>query len=144
MDLFPVDATDRLFISPVISDWEEVEGRGIEAVIDLEGGLDPGVPTTPDRILYLYFPIADAELPDLTMLHAVGKLGASMIRGGHRVLSHCGMGFNRSALVAGVILHEMGMDGQEIVAQIRDRRPGALFNESFAAYLESLGGAKDG
>ena len=26
---------------------------------------------------------------------------------GHRVLSHCGMGFNRSALVAGRILHHL-------------------------------------
>jgi len=54
------------------------------------------------------------------------------------VLSHCGMGFNRSALVAGLILHELGMPGPEVVARLRDRRPGALFNETFAAYLESL------
>jgi protein-tyrosine phosphatase len=48
------------------------------------------------------------------------------------------MGFNRSALVAGLILHELGMPGRDVVARLRDRRPGALFNETFAAYLESL------
>jgi hypothetical protein len=40
--------------------------------------------------------------------------------------------------VAGLILHELGMPGREAVTRLRDRRPGALFNETFAAYLESL------
>jgi hypothetical protein len=48
------------------------------------------------------------------------------------------MGFNRSALVAGLILHRLGMPGPDVVQRIRDRRPGALFNECFAAHLESL------
>jgi protein-tyrosine phosphatase len=48
------------------------------------------------------------------------------------------MGFNRSALVAGVILNKLGMGGSEIVERIRARRPGALFNEVFANYLNSL------
>jgi len=55
------------------------------------------------------------------------------------VLSHCGMGYNRSALVAGVILHKLGMAGPDIVRRIQERRPGALYNECFAAYIESLG-----
>jgi protein-tyrosine phosphatase len=48
------------------------------------------------------------------------------------------MGYNRSALVAGLILHKLGMPGPDIVQRIRDRRPGALFNDCFAEYLESL------
>jgi hypothetical protein len=48
------------------------------------------------------------------------------------------MGFNRSALVAGVILTELGMPGPDVIARLRERRPGALFNECFAAYLASL------
>ena len=35
-------------------------------------------------------------------------MGAHLVRNGHRVLSHCGMGFNRSALVAGRISPEKG------------------------------------
>ena len=54
------------------------------------------------------------------------------------VLSHCGMGFNRSALVAGLILNELGMSGKNVVARLRERRPGALFNSTFAEYLEGL------
>jgi uncharacterized membrane protein YadS len=37
-------------------------------------------------------------------LRAIARLGASLIAEGHRVLSHCGMGYNRSALVAGLII----------------------------------------
>jgi protein-tyrosine phosphatase len=48
------------------------------------------------------------------------------------------MGFNRSALVAGRILHHLGMNGCDVVERLRERRPGALFNEVFADYLRML------
>ncbi len=48
------------------------------------------------------------------------------------------MGFNRSALVAGLILQKLGMPGPQTVERLRACRPGALFNETFAAYLSSL------
>jgi protein-tyrosine phosphatase len=86
----------------------------------------------------VYFPILDEQLPPIAKLRGIARLGASLARDGHVVLSHCGMGYNRSALVAGLILHELGMSGHDVVARLRDRRPGALFNETFAAYLESL------
>ncbi len=141
-DLYEVTQVDdegRLFISPVIHDWEAVSSRGIDTVIDLEGGLDIGVPTVPNQILYVYFPILDEDLPDLEKLDAVAALGAALVGRGHRVLSHCGMGFNRSALVAGLILHKLGMPGPQVVRQLRERRHGALFNEHFARHLEALG-----
>lgn len=132
----PVDDHETLFISPAIHDWGPVAGRGIDVVIDLEGGLDIGVPTVPNQVLYVYFPILDDDLPDLAKLHAVARLGAHLVRDGHRVLSHCGMGFNRSALVAGLVLVELGMSGKDAVARLQARRPGALFNETFRSHLE--------
>ena len=140
MELFQVDDAGRLFISPIISDWEVLARYEVDTVIDLEGELDIGVPTVPDQCLYIYFPILDEELPNLDKLHAIRSLGATLIRAEHRVLSHCGMGFNRSALVAGLILNELGMPGPDVVNRLRTRRPGALFNECFASYLESLRG----
>ena len=137
--LTQVDDAGLLFISPVIHDWIIVSARGIDTVIDLEGGLDVGVPTVPNQILYIYFPIFDEDLPNLEKLDAVATLGATLVGQGHRVLSHCGMGFNRSALVAGLILRKRGMPGPAVVAQLRARRAGALFNARFAAYLESRG-----
>ena len=138
MELFQVDDAGNLFISPAISDWDALVHHRVDTVIDLDGDIDSGVPTVPNQWLYIYFPIWDEDLPDLHKLHAIGGLGANIIRSGHRVLSHCGMGFNRSALVAGVILHELGMPGPDVVSRLRSRRPGALFNECFAAYLEQL------
>jgi len=141
MELFQVDDDGRLFISPAIHDWGVVEPYGIDTVIDLDNGLDTCIPTTPDCCLYVYFPFLDDELPNLTKLRAIGRLGASLVRDGHHVLSHCGMGFNRSALVAGLILTELGMPGPAAVARLRERRPGALFNERYQLFVESLGPA---
>lgn len=138
MTLFQVDDAGQLFISPVIEDWTAIASHQIDVVIDLEGGLDECVPTRPGSFLYVYFPIYDEELPDPARLEAVAMMGAHLIRSGHRVLSHCGMGFNRSALVAGRILHHLGMNGPEIVERLRERRPGALFNDVFADHLQSL------
>ena len=138
MDIICLDERGCLFLSPKIEDWEHVRRHDITVVIDLEGGLDHGVPTLPNHVLYLYFPIYDEDLPDMAKLHAVARLGASLVEQGHKVLSHCGMGFNRSALVAGLILHYLGFTGEQAVALLRSRRPGALFNEVFADYLNSL------
>jgi len=138
MQLFQVDEGGSLFISPALTEWAPLAERGIDTIIDLEGGLDHGVPTVPDQVLYVYFPIYDEGLPNLAKLNALADLGAGLIRSGHRVLSHCGMGFNRSALIAGLILVRLGMSGPEAVKRLRARRPGALFNETFAAHLESL------
>ncbi|MGD0734299.1 MAG: hypothetical protein ABR976_04090 [Terracidiphilus sp.] len=139
MELFQIDDESLLFISPAITDWDTVTCKGVDTVIDVDGDIDSDVPTLPDRSLYIYFPIFDGDLPNLVKLHALGALGATLIESRHCVLAHCGMGFNRSALVAGVILHKLGMPGPEIVTRIRERRQGALFNDTFAAYLESLG-----
>ena len=140
MDLFQIDDDGRLFISPAIENWESLAAYNIDTVIDLEGGLDTCIPTIENHCLYVYFPIADDDevLPNLIKLCAIARLGASLVREGHRVLSHCGMGYNRSALVAGRILHQLGMRGPEILQRLRERRPGALFNEVFAAHIESL------
>jgi len=138
MDAICIDDKGCLFISPRIDDWQDVDKHDISVVIDLEGDLDVGVPTVPNRVLYIYYPIFDEDLPDLHKLHAVARLGASLIEAGHKVLSHCGMGFNRSALVAGLILVRMGLTGEEAFLLLRRKRPGALFNDVFAEYLRGL------
>ena len=138
MNIICLDDAGCLFLSPRIEDWRYVEEHGITVVVDLEGEIDHGIPTVPNHILYLYFPIYDEDLPDLVKFHAVARMAASLVAAGHHVLSHCGMGFNRSALLAGLILVYMGKDGKETVELLRSRRPGALFNQIFADYLAAL------
>ncbi len=130
-----LDDDGRLFLSAAIHDFKPIVDRGIDTVIDLEGGIDHGVPELADKFLYIYLPIHDGELPDLDRLHAVAKLGAELVRRGDRVLSHCGMGLNRSALMAALILRYLGMSGEQAVERCRERRPGALYNTVFADYL---------
>lgn len=136
-EIVPMDDEGRLFLSAAIEDWKPILDRGIDTVIDLEGGIDHDVPTTANQFLYIYLPIHDGELPDLDRVHAVAKLAAELVKRGDRVLAHCGMGLNRSALMIGLILMYLGMDGRAAVERCRERRPGALYNEVFAEYLVS-------
>jgi len=138
MDIVRIDRKGKLFISADIDDWTPIRKKRISAIIDLDGGLDIGVPYIPDKFLYIYYPIHDGELPNRKKLHAIGRFGSTLIDEGHKILSHCGLGLNRSALVAGVILVDMGMKGKDAVELIRSKRPGALFNPKFAKYLETL------
>ena len=132
-----MDDDGHLFLSAAIEDWEPVLAKGIDTVIDLEGGVDHGVPEMADRFLYVYLPIHDGELPDLDRLHAVARMAAQLIKRGDRVLSHCGVGLNRSALMVALILRYLGMDSAAAVERCRERRPGALYNKVFADYLIS-------
>jgi len=137
VDLFQVDDDRRLFISPALECWDAPEACGVDVVIDLEGGLDACIPTLSERCLYVYCPIDDddQQLPAMGRLRAVARMAASLMREGHVVLSHCGMGFNRSAFVAALILMELGMSGSEAIARLRERRPGALYNPLFESWL---------
>src|SRR3954467_8952940 len=94
-----MDASGHLVPREVLGDWKPITDRGINVVIDLEGGVDHGVPESCNEFLYIYLPIQDNDLPDLDRLHAVAKLGAELARRGDRVLAHCGLGLNRSALM---------------------------------------------
>ena len=128
-------------MSAAIHQWNILAARGVDVVIDLEGGLDLCIPTQANHCLYVYFPFDDDDrlLPSVTKLRAIAQLAATLVREGHTVLSHCSGGFNRSGLLAGLILTELGMSGAEALARIRAKRPGALYNGTFADYLASIG-----
>ena len=53
-----------------------------------------------------------------------------------RVYVLCKQGLNRSALLAGRILRELGAPGEWIVDEIRRRRPGSLSNETFVRLIQ--------
>ena len=137
MHLYQIDDDGQLFMSADLCAWSDVAPYKIDVVIDVDGGLDAWIPTHADQCLYIYFPFDDDDqiLPNASKLRAIAQLAASLIQDGHRVLAHCGMGYNRSGLVAGLILKALGVPGAAAVTRIRERRPGALFNDRFADYL---------
>src|SRR4051812_3595869 len=122
-----------------IDDWKFIVPHGIDVVIDLDGGLDACIPTETNHCLYIYFPFEDDDqsLPNLRKLDAIAELAARLIRDGHRVLTHCNMGFNRSGLVAGLILKSLGMSGDAAVTRVRERRARAPYNDRFAEDVAS-------
>jgi protein-tyrosine phosphatase len=132
----PIDDDERLWLSANCGDWTAVvQEHGLSVVIDLEQDLDRGIPDHPDSVIYVYFPIRDEGLPPLSRLHAVAQLGSDLLRQGERVLVHCEMGLNRSALLAGLILVHGGVSGEAALERLQVRRPGALFNLRFSEYL---------
>lgn len=138
MEIYQIDTKGQLFIGPDVDDWRPLEQHGIHAVFDLDDDLDIGIPNVPNELLYVYFPFEDGALPNLDRLHNVARLGANLVRSGYNVLAHCGMGHNRSALLAGVILTYLGVKGTDAVTLIRERRQGALYNKAYAEYLSGL------
>jgi protein-tyrosine phosphatase len=132
----PIDDDERLWLSANYHDWTAVvQEHGLSVVIDLEQDLDRGIPDHPDSVIYVYFPIRDEGLPPLRRLHAVAQLGSDLLRQGERLLVHCEMGLNRSALLAGLILVHGGTSGEAAFERLQIRRPGALFNRHFSEYL---------
>lgn len=139
-----IDDGGRLWIAADCGDWAAVVvEHNVSVVIDLERDLDRGIPAEADSVVYLYFPIRDEGLPPLKRLHAVARFGAELLQRGERVLIHCEMGLNRSALLAGLMLVHDGESGEAALARLQARRPGALYNNFFADYLrqQPAGGA---
>jgi protein-tyrosine phosphatase len=128
----------KLYVSGEITDWEPLSKLRIDSIVDMDGGIDPGIPEVSNHILYVYYPIADAMLPCSDKLHAVGSMIAGLVRTEHRVLVHCLMGYNRSCLVIGTALTHLGMSGEQALTHLQERREGALFNQVFAEYLKGL------
>jgi protein-tyrosine phosphatase len=122
------------------ADWQPIHDRKIDVVVDLHGTLDDGVPTEPNSILYIFWPIEDhPELPDLRLLDVLTDTIVREIKEGHKALVHCHRGKSRSGLFnAIVIMKLLHVDGKEAVKIVRAGQPEALGNQSFVAYLESL------
>ena len=116
-DPVAVDDDGLLWLAPACDDWAPIVARhALSAVIDLEAGLDEGIPCHPNQVIYVYYPFRDEAVPTLHKLHAIARLGAALILAGERVLVHCQMGLNRSALVS--------IKGGDFLGIIGEFRPG--------------------
>ncbi len=96
--------------------------------------------------LYIKLPFDDAPLPNnpegnalIMRLSMVARFMALLIRSGQKILTHCNAGENRSSLLDGITLIELRSMGlitfKSVVEYIRAKRPGALQNASFVAFL---------
>jgi protein tyrosine phosphatase (PTP) superfamily phosphohydrolase (DUF442 family) len=127
----PTSPEDRTFID------RDGNDAGINAVIDLEGSIDPNAPLHDLGDVYLHWPIEDKpKMVDEATVRSIAHFVNRLIDDGDRVLVHCHSGFNRASLITGRALVARGMEPRDVVDLLRQRRgPRCLFNEVFREWL---------
>jgi hypothetical protein len=91
----------------------------------------------------VHAPNDDSESPltrdQATTAIAASRVAARAFKKGKKVLVSCMQGRNRSGLVMALTLHRLyGMAGERCRTYIRAKRPHALTNPSFNAFLDSI------
>jgi hypothetical protein len=85
------------------------------------------------------FPDAQLDSDTERTARELASVAAQRVREGHKVLVRCQAGLNRSSLIAGIALVNLGYEGRDAVQLIRSKRsPWALCNEDYADYIRSL------
>jgi hypothetical protein len=105
-----------------------------DVLIDV-GGWDRWVGEPDPR--YRFYPLDDGPfIPDEEMVHTVGESIAAHVREGKHVAVNCLAGVNRSGLLVGRALVELGHTPEEAIELVRTARgPMALSNERFVRFL---------
>jgi protein-tyrosine phosphatase len=138
MEILAVNADRTLLVSGEIDDWDVVRAQRVDTIVDMDGGIDTGLPEVPNELVYIYYPVIDDELPNLSKLEVMARLVADLIAHDHVVLVHCRLGLNRSNLLVGTALTYLGLSGAEALEHLRALRPGVLYNDSFADHVRRL------
>jgi len=130
-----VEITDRLFIGSDPAPQEPFgllfDGRRADVVVSL---IHTGARAVERGRQLIVWPIKDGPIPDPVAAHSLARLVASHLANGSVVYIHCSAGYNRAALMAGLVLIERGMPPKEAVATVRQRRQGSLSDE-YASWL---------
>lgn len=119
----------------------DVRVEGIERawVVDCAGEMPAAYRERADKFFIRVFPDLDGEvtaLPRLRLLAEAIALDVRRADGPDRLYVMCHHGLNRSGLMAGLILRELGIAGDDAVRRIVAARPGSLSNRSFRAIVE--------
>jgi hypothetical protein len=86
---------------------------------------------------YRFHPLDDVPyITDAEMIHTVGERIASLVREGKHVAVNCLSGVNRSGLLVGRALVELGYTPELAIEAVRSARgPMALSNQHFVRFL---------
>ncbi len=116
----------------------ELEELGITVVANMIRIPDEDI-AGPDGVEYYMLPIPDGKIKDPDMLNRLADRLLQRILGGKKVLIHCNAGRNRSGLVSALVVRRYyKISGQEALNYVRGKRPQAIANPHFEAYLEEL------
>jgi hypothetical protein len=109
-------------------------------VVDAAGDMPPEWRASARAWVPCVFGDIDSVPVMLDRIHGTVRSVAEMLRAPDApaaVYSMCQHGMNRSGLIAGLLLRELGLSGPEALELIRERRRGALSNWSFVRLIES-------
>jgi protein-tyrosine phosphatase len=86
---------------------------------------------------YRFHPLEDVPfIADAELIHSVGEQIAALVREGKHIAVNCLSGVNRSGLVVGRALVELGYSPEEAIELVRSARgPMALSNQRFVRFL---------
>lgn len=113
--------------------------NSFDVVVSLYARAGHGPPAGTEHI---YCPFEDHELDAFTGHLAIrlAKIVADRLTAGKVVLTRCQAGLNRSGVIAGLAMVQLGYTGDDAVQIIRAKRsPWALCNESYARFIRSHG-----
>jgi protein-tyrosine phosphatase len=84
-------------------------------------------------------PMDDSSVVPQQIAMSAARLATTRCCRGQRVLIACNQGRNRSGLVSALVLWNLGYGtGKRCADRVRGRRPGALTNSAFYAWLAKL------
>ncbi len=114
-------------------------------VIDCAGDMPPAFRAGAARWFSRVFPDLDAVPPSLAAIRDLAREVADALLRNDSVPANlyvvCQHGMNRSGLVAGLVLRELGLQGAETVERIVTARPGSLSNQAFRHIVATGHGA---
>ena len=116
-----------LWIGAYPTNKSEIKAAGFNLHLDVRGESPPPAGASCE-IETFYLPLTDdpskpLDQDVLARIKTAGKRIAAYVRSGRKCLITCMGGFNRSALVAGFVMHELtGKTGDECAAIIREKR----------------------
>jgi hypothetical protein len=117
-----------------------LEGLERAWVIDCAGDMPRTYRERAERWYARVFPDLDGDVPALLRLRElVGEVAVHLQAGNgapDRIYVMCQHGMNRSALVTGMLLRELGLGGEEALRRLVAARPGALSNHAFRRIVE--------
>lgn len=116
-----------------------LRAKNIHVIVSMYGEPDPVLQG--NGFTYIHLPIPDGKLDDpKPLLDAALRAYRMMRLMDCAALVHCHAGRNRSGLVSALIVrHVLKCTGAEARRLVQHRRPNALANPHFCAYLDSLG-----
>jgi protein-tyrosine phosphatase len=108
----------------------EYATMNVDVIIDLEDWEFAWVPPVPTGSIYVSFPMEDDERVD-PKVREVAAFASSLVRSRCRVLVHCTEGLNRSGVVVGRTLLNLGWTARDAIDLVRKQR--GLTEDGFPA-----------